>query len=250
MTLTITQEPALHYEDRKNGGHPAFLILHYTGCPTAQESKDMLSGRVLNTEGNKVSVHYMIDESGAITQFVAEDKRAYHAGLGYWKGITDINSFSIGIELQNPGWEHGYTDFPQAQIDALTELCRDIATRHKIRPDHVLGHSDVSAGRRFDPGEKFPWKQLADAGIGLWPQPIQSDFNEAAALLQDNVRLKQALVTYGYNPALDLGVLITEFQRHFQPEAFVGSQPYAGTANDQTTLRLTALLRQKLAIHP
>lgn len=250
MTLTITQEPALHFEDRKNGGHPAFLVLHYTGCPTAQESKDMLSGRVLNTEGNKVSVHYFIDENGAITQFVAEDKRAYHAGLGYWEGITDINSFSIGIELQNPGWEHGYTAFPQAQIDALIELSRDIVSRHNMRPDHVLGHSDTSAGRRFDPGEKFPWKPLADAGIGLWPQPIQSDFNEAAALLQDNVRLKQALVTYGYNPALDLGVLVQEFQRHFQPEAFAGPQPYAGMANDQTTLRLAALLRQKLAIHP
>lgn len=250
MTLTITQEPALHFEDRKNGGHPAFLILHYTGTPTAQIAKDMLTGRMQNTEGNKVSVHYMIEEDGHLTQLVNEDKRAYHAGLGYWEGITDINSFSIGIELQNPGWEHGYTDFPQAQIDALIELCRDIVSRHNMRPDHVLGHSDVSAGRRFDPGEKFPWKALADAGIGLWPQPIQADFNEAAALLQDTSRLKQALVSYGYNPALDLPLLVREFQRHFQPDAFTGPQPYAGTANDQTTLRLASLLRQKLAIIP
>ena len=185
-----------------------------------------------------------------MTQYVDENRRAWHAGASQWEGAPDINTHSIGIELVNGGPAFGYTDFPAAQIDALIALAQGILARHNIPPHHVLAHSDIAPGRKIDPGEKFPWKVLADAGIGLWPQPIQSDFNEAASLIRDPVKLKQALVTYGYDPVLPLDVLVTEFQRHFQPEAFSPSQFFAGVANDETALRLSALLRQKLAITP
>ncbi len=250
MTLAITQDPAQHFEERKNGGYPLLLIIHYTGTPDFAAAKEILLGRKLNSEGSKVSVDYMIDDNGDITQLVAEDKRAYHAGLGRWENISDINSYSIGIELNNPGWEFGYRDFFDAQIAALTLLAKDIIARHNILPYNVIGHTDVSAGRRFDPGEKFPWEKMAAAGIGLWPQPIQADFTKAAVLLKDDAVMKQALVDYGYNSALDLSVLVREFQRHFQPEAFHDPQPYAGTHNNETAVRLSALLRQKLAITP
>lgn len=250
MSLTITRKNSPHHEPRRNGTVPSFLIIHYTETKDTVEPDGYFMATIPRADGARVSAHYMIDVDGATTHYVAEDQRAWHAGLSAWEGVDDINSRSIGIELINGGARYGYTDFPPAQIAALIDLSRDIVARHVIRPHHVLGHSDIAPGRKIDPDYKLPWQKLADAGVGVWPQPIQSDFNDAAALLQDNVKLKQALTDYGYNPALDLPLLVTTFQRHFQPEAFTAQTPFTGAANAETTLRLAALLRQKLALKP
>ena len=138
------------------------LVLHYTGMTTEEEAL----ARLVDREA-KVSAHYFVYEDGRVVQMVPEQLRAWHAGVGSWKHATDINARSIGIEIANPGHEWGYRDFPDAQIDAVIALSRDIVGRHHIHRDRVLAHSDVAPARKNDPGERFPWARLAAAGIGL-----------------------------------------------------------------------------------
>src|SRR5690606_12608308 len=107
-------------------------------------------------------------EDGHICQLVDEERRAWHAGKSFWRGETDINSRSIGIEIANPGHEFGYRPFPDVQIEAVIRLCHGILSRHPIPPRNVLAHSDIAPDRKEDPGELFPWSQLAAEGIGLW----------------------------------------------------------------------------------
>ena len=120
----------------------------------------------------RVSSHYVVIENGSIVQLVPEVKRAWHAGMSSWNGDTDINSRSIGIEICNPGHEFGYPDFPARQIAAVITLCRSILTRNIVRPENIVAHSDVAPSRKQDPGEKFPWKRLAQSNIGLWVEPV------------------------------------------------------------------------------
>ncbi len=134
------------------------IVIHYTGMKMAEDALQRLCNPAA-----EVSAHYMIDEDGSIYRLVAEDKRAWHAGVSEWDGITDINSVSIGIELVNPGHEFGYREFPPAQMEALAALCKDIVSRHEIKT--VLGHSDVAPSRKQDPGELFDWNWLAGQGI-------------------------------------------------------------------------------------
>jgi N-acetylmuramoyl-L-alanine amidase len=158
----------------------------------------------------KVSAHYTIDEDGTIYGHVAEDRRAWHAGVSHWAGVDNVNPRSIGIELVNPGHEFGYRAFPEPQIAALIALAQDIFTRHTIAPSRVLGHSDVAPARQDDPGDFFPWEKLAREKIGLWPQ---GPAGEADA---------EALVRYGYDPSAPLDKVITAFQRHFRPAKLDG----------------------------
>src|SRR5882724_3577295 len=142
------------------------LLLHYTGMQSGVTACERLCDASAN-----VSSHYLVYEDGRVDQLVPEARRAWHAGVSSWKGETDINSRSIGIEIVNPGHEFGYRDFPEAQIEAVKTLCRDIVARHTIPAARVLAHSDVAPARKEDPGEKFPWDRLAAAGIGLWVAP-------------------------------------------------------------------------------
>lgn len=151
-----------NFEERKGMVSPSIILLHYTGMPTAQAALE----RLCDPE-SKVSAHYLIDEDGSIYAMVDEEKRAWHAGKSVWQGKTDINSHSIGIELVNPGHEFGYRSFPEEQIDALIELCRDISARHQI--EWVLGHEHVAPDRKQDPGELFPWDRLEKEGLGKLP---------------------------------------------------------------------------------
>src|SRR5437762_1199627 len=134
------------------------LVLHYTGMTTDEEALARLTD-----PDAKVSSHYFVYEDGRTIQLVAEAQRAWHAGQSSWKGAVDINARSIGIEIANPGHEYGYREFPERQIEAVIALCRDIVTRHTIRRERVLAHSDVAPNRKQDPGEKFPWDRLAAA---------------------------------------------------------------------------------------
>jgi len=209
-------------EPRRAGAHPSILLLHYTGMMDADLAIDWLS-----RPEAKVSCHYVIDDAGRITQMVAEDQRAWHAGQSHWAGESDINSASIGIEIHNPGHALGYPDFLPAQIDAIIALSRDIVQRHRISPQRVLAHSDVAPHRKIDPGEKFPWDRLAAAGIGHWvpPEPIVGTATENVPLSDPvGIRAVQSrLRAYGYD--LDVSgiadertrIVVAAFQRHFRP---------------------------------
>ena len=187
--------------DDRGGVAIDMLLLHYTGMKSARDALDRLCDA-----SAKVSAHYTIDEEGAVYAHVPEARRAWHAGRSWWAGATDINSRSIGIELVNPGHEFGYREFSQAQIASLITLCHGILLRHPIPSARVLGHSDVAPARKDDPGELFPWAELAKAGIGLWPDAVAGDLGA------------EALTHYGYDPGAPQDKVITAFQRHFRPK--------------------------------
>ena len=192
-------------QDDRGGASVDMLVLHYTGMPTAQAAL----GRLCDPAA-KVSAHYTLDEDGTVYAHVPESRRAWHAGVSHWAGATDINARSIGIEIVNPGHAFGYRAFPPEQIAALTTLCHGILLRHPIPSARVLGHSDVAPARKEDPGELFPWQQLAKAGVGLWPQAIAGDL-DAGALAQ-----------FGYDPDAPQDKVIAAFQRHFRPKKLDG----------------------------
>jgi N-acetylmuramoyl-L-alanine amidase len=181
------------------------LVLHYTGMRSAEAALARLCDPAA-----KVSAHYTIDEDGTVYVMVPEERRAWHAGVSFWAGATDINARSIGIELVNPGHEFGYRAFPDAQIAALTTLAKEILTRHPVPACRILGHSDVAPARKEDPGELFPWVRLAEAGIGAWPEHRNSNLHA------------EALARYGYDPMAPPEKLILAFQRHFRPNKLDG----------------------------
>ncbi len=161
---------AANREPRRGGGEINLVILHYTGMTSADAAVDWLC-----REESGVSCHYLVDEAGGIVQMVDERERAWHAGVSWWKGESDINSRSIGSRSRIPAIP-GYDPFPKPQVDAVIALCRDIMDRHGILPAGVLAHSDVAPGRKIDPGERFPWRALARHGIGAYvaPTPIRA----------------------------------------------------------------------------
>mgnify|MGYP001051417760 FL=1 len=142
---------------------PVLIVVHFTDQHSAQESLDTL--RTKNS-GGPVSSHYLVGSDGHIYQLVSDQLRAWHGGGGHWGTITDINSASIGIELDNDG----HSPFAQAQIDSLLRLLTDLTTRLHIPRTQIIGHQDFAPTRKDDPGPLFPWPQLAAAGFGLWPQ--------------------------------------------------------------------------------
>jgi len=188
--------------------------MHYTGMRTAEEAMERLCDREA-----RVSSHYTIDEDGTIYRHVPEEHRAFHAGISYWAGASDINARSVGIEIVNPGHEFGYRAFPDIQIEAVIALSKEILGRHPIRRERVIGHSDVAPARKTDPGELFPWEQLAGEGIGLWPARSDGELN---------CSFEEGLRRYGYGIAPDghatLEQTITAFQRHFRPKKIDGAE--------------------------
>lgn len=201
------------------------LVFHYTGMRDAAAALARLCDPAA-----EVSAHYLIEEDGRILALVDEGSRAWHAGASFWRGETDINSRSIGIELVNPGHEFGYRAFPEPQIAALTELAGDIIGRHPIPARNVVGHSDIAPTRKQDPGEMFPWKELAEKhGIGLWPCGEPSDLPPEHVILA-------GLAHVGYD-IWDPKAAATAFQRHFRP------WKVDGHLDAETMGRLKALLR-------
>lgn len=192
--------------DSRDGQAVDMLVLHYTGMKTAQEAVNQL--RIPST---KVSAHYIVDEKGMIYHLVDENKRAWHAGVSSWRGHTNINHRSIGIEIVNPGHEFGYRPFPKAQMEAVIWLSKDIIERHNIPARNVVGHSDIAPIRKEDPGELFDWPWLAKEGVGLWP--VASGQRPEAS--------EESLAVYGYDTS-DLPKTITAFQRHFRPKLLNG----------------------------
>jgi len=228
--MQIVERPSPNHDART--GTVDMLIVHYTGMIDQAAALARLTDPAA-----KVSAHYLIGEDGAVIRLVPEERRAWHAGVSYWRGRSDINSASVGIELANPGHEFGYRDFPVAQMTALATLAKGIVSRHKIPARHVLGHSDVAIGRKQDPGERFDWHWLSQRGIGLWP-----DFTMARKA-GDIAALQQNLAAFGYRcPTTgeldeDTRAAIRAFQLHFRP------RHADGAADDETRIRAAAVAR-------
>jgi N-acetylmuramoyl-L-alanine amidase len=213
--------------DSRKGSSVDILLLHYTGM------KDGLAAlhRLCDPNPPRVSAHYVVFEDGEIAQCVAEERRAWHAGLGSWGGREDVNARSIGIEIVNPGHEYGYRPFPDEQIEAVIALAVDILGRYPIPARHVLAHSDTAPTRKTDPGELFPWNRLAAAGAGLWvpaapiaPGPSYGPGEEGPPI--QAIQAMFAMLGYGINvtgvfDALTQAV-VTAFQRHWRQERVDG----------------------------
>jgi N-acetylmuramoyl-L-alanine amidase len=231
--VKIVPQDSPNQDDR--AGPIDVIILHYTGMQSARAAIDRL-----RDPAARVSSHYVVDEDGTIYALVPEPRRAWHAGVSFWRGRRGLNDFSIGIEIVNPGHEWGYRPFPPAQIESVTALCRDILTRHEIPARNIIGHSDVAPNRKQDPGELFPWEALAAAGVGLWPGGTDAGIGPCA-WNADRVRTGLATVGYDVGDVSEAGLatLLVAFQRHWRPEAVTGEAD-AGTVGRLE--RLLALL--------
>ncbi len=198
-----------NYDDRALS--VSMIVLHYTGMPDAESA----IARLTSPEA-KVSAHYVVTEDGSVLQLVDEQHRAWHAGKSYWRGISDVNSASVGIEIVNPGHEFGYRPFPDEQIAALIPLVSEIKDRHGIGRGNVVGHSDIAPARKEDPGELFPWHALACRRLAL-PSPerdlMDPYWTDAGFLL--------ALERFGYDISDGLKAAIA-FQRRFRPDLIDG----------------------------
>lgn len=247
--LVSAVHPAENREPRRGGVQPSLLILHYTGMSSAAKAIDWLG-----CAESCVSCHYVIDEAGYVTQLVPESLRAWHAGVSHWRGETDINSHSIGIEIQNPGHQHGYPDFPPAQMCGVISLGKDIVRRHAMAADAVLAHSDIAPGRKIDPGEKFNWLQLAREGLGLWVRPSLVRPDDPGLGLGDcgnRVAAAQrhlALYGYGIEPTgmLDEQTekVLKAFQAHYRPRRVDGR---LDRSTEVTLERLLEASRRRIA---
>jgi len=200
--VNIVERPSPNSAPRPAGSVVDTLVLHYTELPL-QDSIDILSDA---TREHRVSAHYVLAEDGTVYRLVPEDRVAWHAGRSSWRGREALNGTSIGIEIVNlHGDRH---DYPPTQVDALIALCRAILVRHPaIAPRNVVGHSDIAPTRKIDPGLRFPWKTLAEAGVGLWPSasaPVEGDMHAALRRL-------------GYTADLPLGEIVATFQRRYRP---------------------------------
>jgi N-acetylmuramoyl-L-alanine amidase len=238
MTLDIIEAPSPNLDARTKV--PDMLVLHYTGM----ESGEAALARLRDPEA-RVSSHYMVEEDGRIFRLVPEERRAWHAGVSFWKGEEGVNHASIGIEIVNPGHEFGYRPFPQAQIDAVIALVADIRTRWSIDDGRILGHSDVAPARKQDPGELFPWKQLAHAGHGIWAEadPAPGDPLVEGAEGVGVFALQAGLTRLGYDCApsgrFDQATreIVSAFQRHWVQTR------WDGVADGLTRATLMAVLR-------
>lgn len=219
---------------------PDMVVLHYTGMRTGEAALERL-----RDPAAEVSAHYLVEEDGRVFRLVAEERRAWHAGRSFWRGETDINSASIGVEIVNPGHDHGYRPFPDIQIDAVIGLLDGVRERWTIDDRMIVGHSDVAPDRKSDPGELFPWKRLAEAGHGLWaePRPAPGDPLGLGAEGPGVFALQAGLTRLGYDCAPSgafdaaTATVVTAFQRHWRPEVI------DGVADGETRARLIGLLR-------
>lgn len=206
-----------------------YIVLHYTVLDWEKSLKVL-------TTGGQVSSHYLVRDNPAISYaLVDENRRSWHAGASFWAGNTNLNSASIGIEIVNAGYVDGpggrvYAPFPQAQVDEVIALVRDIQKRHNVRPERIIGHADIAPGRKQDPGPNFPWKQLAEAGLIPWPDGpsviVRTLEHEVAP--RDVAWLQERLARIGYNVSRSgqMDVLTREvvstFQMKYRPRDITG----------------------------
>lgn len=185
----LLEHPTPNFGPRRGGAVADMVVLHYTGMP----DREAAAARLVDPASG-VSAHYLLDRDGRVLRLVAEEMRAWHAGVAAWGGVEDVNSRSIGIEIVNPGHELGYPPFPEAQMAALEALVADILARHAIPPERVVGHACVAPGRKRDPGEKLDWRRLARRGVAIWLDQLSDEAPGAA----DAARFQAAARRFGY----------------------------------------------------
>ncbi|MDJ0683587.1 MAG: N-acetylmuramoyl-L-alanine amidase [Alphaproteobacteria bacterium] len=201
---TIIAAPSPNFGPRPLGSVIDTMVIHYTDTRTLDDALAILSD-----PERQVSAHYLIAEDGRVLGLVSEESRAWHAGRGVWRGRGDVNSHSIGIELQNPGLRFGLRPFPEAQMTALVRLSLDVMQRWPIEQRNIIGHSDMAPGRKVDPGPYFDWRWLAEQGLGLWP-------SEGRSTAVDPAAARSMLGAIGY----DLGAeqAVAAFQLRYRPD--------------------------------
>ena len=209
MTVSAAIDHPSPNHDVRGPHQVELLVLHYTGMQTGQAALERLSEAAAG-----VSAHYLLEEDGTLYRLVAEDRRAWHAGVAAWQGQDEVNARSVGIEMVNPGHEWGYRPFPEVQIQRLIPLMREIMERHDLRPEDVVGHSDVAPNRKDDPGELFPWEQLAELGlaIGPWSGQVSSEVPSGADALELLEEIGYGVGRFG------IAASLLQFQRRFVPE--------------------------------
>jgi N-acetylmuramoyl-L-alanine amidase len=208
--MTVIEYPSPNYNQRSQNAVVDAVIIHYTDLPNTETALAYLTD-----PEREVSSHYLVDEAGQVFRLVKDEDRAWHAGVGSWQGKENVNDYSIGIELSNPGHSHGYQNFPQAQMIALVDLLETITNKHDILNHRILGHSDIAPMRKKDPGELFDWPLLANHDFGLWVGSFGTmkdlSLSEAGHYLSE----------IGYD-ICDIHATIIAFQRHFLPQHLTG----------------------------
>lgn len=236
--LRFIERPSPNFDTRARAID--LVVLHYTGmqdgetalarltdpAPAAGKYPGPWQSESVAPDAplSRVSSHYVVGEGGEIYRVVDEASRAWHAGASSWRGEGDVNSSAIGIEIVNGGHDFGLPDFPDSQIEAVIALLRDILERRGLDPARVVAHSDIAPSRKLDPGEKFPWKRLADAGVSVWPKsaPIVEASDDKVGVLQ------QHLAAFGYGVPLSGAMdpttkaAVSAFQRRFRPSQIDG----------------------------
>ncbi len=198
-----------------------FIILHYTGMRKESEAIKKLCD-----PKSKVSSHYYIKNNGEIINFIPDLYEAWHAGKSNWRNYTSLNKNSIGVEITNPGHEHGYRNFNNKQIKSLKLLLIYLTKKYKINKKCILGHSDISPDRKKDPGEKFPWRLLAKRKLCLWHNIKTQKLKKLRGIKvnTENEKLEflKNLKKIGYNPNIKNKSIIEAFQRRFRQKLVNG----------------------------
>ena len=227
MWLKITNNYSLNFSFPKRSNKKIkYIIIHYTGM-----KNEMNAIKKLCDEKTNVSAHYFIKRNGEVINLVPDCYKAWHAGKSRWKTLNSLNKYSIGIELHNPGHEHGYKKFPLNQLKSLRFLLKKLIKKYKINLKNILGHSDIAPNRKKDPGEKFPWKYFSKNKIGYWhslnEKKLIKNRNQTVNK-SDKVKFIKNLYNIGYpkniflNKHKYLKLLTIAFQRRFRQELVNG----------------------------
>ena len=201
-----------------------FIIIHYTGMQSERESLS----RLCNFR-SKVSSHFFINQMGKIYRLVEDNQIAWHAGKSCWGKYKDLNTVSIGIEMVNKGHKFGYTNFKRKQLSSLVKICKNLIKKYKIKKQNIIGHSDIAPLRKIDPGEKFPWKELADKKIGIWHNCKENILKKSRKVKISSklksefiISLKKIGYCFNYKRRLNFSKTIKSFQRHYRKELING----------------------------
>ena len=212
--MDVIDAPSPNHDARD--GDPDMIVLHYTGMKTGAAALERL-----RDPASKVSSHYLVEEDGRVFRLVPEERRAWHAGVSRWAGAEALNGASVGIEIVNPGHEWGYRAFPEVQMAAVEVLVSDVMGRWSIKPERVLGHSDIAPTRKDDPGELFDWRRLAGAHLAIWPEAANDEESGRFLDPEGIAALSRAMRIAGYDLA-DFGAALTAFRRRFRSNALEG----------------------------
>ena len=214
-----------NFDQRKRSSKSIkLLVIHYTGMQSERES----IMRLCNPK-HKVSSHFVINQNGKIYRLVQDDQTAWHAGKSCWGKYKNLNKNSIGIELVNKGHEFDYTNFKKKQISSLIKICKILIKKYKIKKRNIVGHSDISPLRKIDPGEKFPWKELADKKIGIWHDCKTKDLIKFRQVRISNKfksefinNLKKIGYCFNNKKKTNFSKTVEAFQRHYRKELING----------------------------